>query len=185
MPYKPNYCSHCGEKVERAVWRPWTSSRFCENCEVAFKQIDWLPKIGLAVAGIGGLFGFGSYLNAPENNPVVAKNQFTISTANKPQAVKNEQVAVNSNVQNLNIKPTVKVTVAPQNQTKAEFLQKTAPPPIQAENPQITESEPVYFCGAQTKKRTPCTRKVKGSGRCWQHAGLAAMLPKEKLAAEQ
>lgn len=182
MPYKPNYCSHCGEKVERAVWRLWTSSRFCAHCEGAFKQIDWLPKLGLALAGLGGLLGFGSYLKTPEKPTALAGNQFTVSTANKPQTVKNEQ---NTNVQNLTVKPTPQTNAVLQNQTKAEPSQKTAPPQIQAENPQIVESEPVYFCGAQTKKGTPCTRKVKGGGRCWQHTGLPAMLPKEKLVSSQ
>jgi hypothetical protein len=52
----------------------------------------------------------------------------------------------------------------------------------QAENvPVIIAKEPVYWCGAQTKKGTPCSRKVKGGGRCWQHEGQAAMLPPEKL----
>jgi hypothetical protein len=41
--------------------------------------------------------------------------------------------------------------------------------------------EPVYICGARTKKGKPCSRRVHGPVRCWQHKGLPAMLPAEKL----
>ncbi|MBV9923917.1 MAG: hypothetical protein JOZ96_02680 [Acidobacteria bacterium] len=41
--------------------------------------------------------------------------------------------------------------------------------------------EVVYICGARTKKGTPCQRRVRGPGRCWQHKGLPAMLPPSKL----
>jgi hypothetical protein len=41
--------------------------------------------------------------------------------------------------------------------------------------------EAVYICGARTKKGTPCSRRVHQPVRCWQHKGLPAMLPVEKL----
>jgi hypothetical protein len=41
--------------------------------------------------------------------------------------------------------------------------------------------EDVYICGARTKKGTPCSRRVHGPVRCWQHKGLPAMLPVDKL----
>jgi hypothetical protein len=42
-------------------------------------------------------------------------------------------------------------------------------------------NEIVSICGARTKKGTPCQRRVRGTGRCWQHLGKPAMLPSEKL----
>lgn len=39
----------------------------------------------------------------------------------------------------------------------------------------------VYICGARTKKGTPCSRRVHGPVRCWQHKGMPAMLKQEKL----
>jgi len=40
----------------------------------------------------------------------------------------------------------------------------------------------VYLCGARTKKGTPCRRRVHAAGeRCFQHKGMPAMLPLEKL----
>lgn len=43
------------------------------------------------------------------------------------------------------------------------------------------QTEVVYTCGARTKKGKPCSRRVHGPVRCWQHKGLPAMLPLEKL----
>jgi hypothetical protein len=48
-----------------------------------------------------------------------------------------------------------------------------------AQSPVVTEQ--LYTCGARTKKGTPCSRRVHGPVRCWQHKGLPAMLPQEKL----
>jgi len=41
--------------------------------------------------------------------------------------------------------------------------------------------EEIYTCGARTKKGSPCSRRVHGPVRCWQHKGMPAMLPQEKL----
>lgn len=47
---------------------------------------------------------------------------------------------------------------------------------------QPTDSqETISICGARTKRGTPCSRKVRGTGRCWQHPGKSAMLPASKL----
>ena len=46
--------------------------------------------------------------------------------------------------------------------------------------PAVTVEE-TYICGARTKKGTPCSRRVRGPVRCWQHKGAKAMLPVEKL----
>ena len=54
--------------------------------------------------------------------------------------------------------------------------------PDGAENERPTDpGEVVYICGARTKKGTPCQRRVRGPGRCWQHRGKPAMLPASKL----
>jgi hypothetical protein len=46
---------------------------------------------------------------------------------------------------------------------------------------QSETEEEVYLCGARTRKGTPCSRRMHGPVRCWQHKGAPAMLPKEKL----
>ena len=47
--------------------------------------------------------------------------------------------------------------------------------------PPTVTTDDVYICGARTKKGTPCSRRVHGPVRCWQHKGASAMLPQEKL----
>jgi hypothetical protein len=60
-------------------------------------------------------------------------------------------------------------------------IQRTVNTPAQttAQAPVIVEQ--LYMCGARTKKGTPCSRRVHGPVRCWQHKGVAPMLPQEKL----
>lgn len=75
-------------------------------------------------------------------------------------------------------------------------LRPTTPPlviqrvagPIAAANTGAAQTEDatsieddVYLCGARTKKGTPCSRRVHGPVRCWQHKGQKAMLPPDKL----
>ena len=50
-----------------------------------------------------------------------------------------------------------------------------------ASETQTTPQQDVYICGARTKKGTPCSRRVHGPVRCWQHKGQPAMLSSEKL----
>ena len=59
-------------------------------------------------------------------------------------------------------------------------IQRTASAPTQNPSPPVT-IEQTYLCGAKTKKGTPCSRRVHGPVRSWQHKGAAAMLPQEKL----
>jgi hypothetical protein len=47
--------------------------------------------------------------------------------------------------------------------------------------PPTEANEVTYTCGARTKKGTPCSRRVRFPGRCYQHKGLPAMLPQEQL----
>jgi hypothetical protein len=51
----------------------------------------------------------------------------------------------------------------------------------QNQNQSVTNEEG-YLCGARTRKGTPCKRRVHAPGqRCFQHKGLPAMVPVEKL----
>ena len=46
---------------------------------------------------------------------------------------------------------------------------------------QLVATEQSSICGARTKKGKPCSRRVQGPVRCWQHKGLPPMLPADKL----
>ncbi|HSL55554.1 MAG TPA: hypothetical protein VK868_14220 [Pyrinomonadaceae bacterium] len=62
--------------------------------------------------------------------------------------------------------------------------------PVSTQSPQTTQLaapavEETYICGARTRKGTPCSRRVRGPVRCWQHKGAKAMLPLEKLVVKE
>ena len=59
---------------------------------------------------------------------------------------------------------------------RSGLTDSTKPPPSAA-----SQEADVYLCGALTKKGTPCSRRVHGPVRCWQHKGARASLPQEKL----
>ena len=60
-------------------------------------------------------------------------------------------------------------------------IERTVNSLTQNSSQQPVTIEQTYLCGARTKKGTPCSRRVHGPVRCWQHKGAAAMLPQEKL----
>jgi hypothetical protein len=60
-----------------------------------------------------------------------------------------------------------------------------AAPTAETTQPATTIEEKTYICGARTKKGTPCSRRVRGPVRCWQHKGAQAMLPLEKLVVKE
>lgn len=179
MQYRPKFCCECGAKVDRVEWQPWTSRRFCEVCEKKFQLIEWKSS-GVLVAGlILSLIGFAFFLkSASPNETVKIKN---LSTQNDRLASK-ESLSGNTNSPSADVlkklpvsdeKELVKPVESPSTIVKNE---KNATIPI------ASETEKLYFCGAQTKKGTPCSRRVKGGGRCWQHQGMPAMLSEKELA---
>lgn len=62
-------------------------------------------------------------------------------------------------------------------------IERPVQPPSQAATPTQSpgSGEQFSICGARTKKGKPCSRRVHGPVRCWQHKGLPAMLPAAKL----
>lgn len=157
MFYKPKFCCECGEKIERVGGEVLPSGRFCDDCAKHYERgIRVKNGIAAGLVFIAGVFGAAMFQPTP-----------------KPVAVKTAQTLVST---------------APANQqtnAKAETMQ--TPPPQTKPAPQTSPlianapGEPVYYCGARTQKGTPCTRRVKGGGRCWQHTGKTAMMPDEKL----
>ena len=187
MLYQPNFCCQCGTSIERIEWKLWTSRKFCENCEKDFRKEEWSPRIIVGIISLLGLFGFGSYLKTPEKPLNTTANQIALSSSNKIQNSKKELSSITNTVSNLEQNQTAMIDTALQNKANRQVTQKPAnlPKLKETSNSQISVTEPVYFCGAQTKKGTPCTRRVKNGGRCWQHSGQPAMLPKEKLVVSQ
>lgn len=165
MLFRPNFCANCGEKIERLNWGPFTSRRFCQVCESEFKGQDLLTRFIVAGGVLSAIFGLGSYLNSRS----VPANALVARQARLLEA------------------PAVKNDTRPAGVPEME-------PPRPAESPQpgttLTQRtqtrraeahEAIYFCGAETRKGTPCARRVKGNTRCFQHTGMPAMAQASKL----
>jgi len=165
MFYKPKYCSNCGEKIERTEWNLLTSRRFCESCAIENRRHDYALR-GLAAFGILGLmFGAGSLWGS-------ASSDRSFSAA--PLAFK----AVAPPAQNTAVTAVTAAEEPAQNPVAANDIAQSGSaerPSGSTENPKANVK---FFCGALTKKGTPCSRKVRSAGsRCYQHEGKPAAPP--------
>lgn len=166
MLHRPNFCCSCGEKIDRIEWHLWTSSRYCEVCQSEHQLDEWLPRIFAFFILFTGLFGIGASLTSPSSQADLVHSPVRLAVERA------ERMAGAS------------APPGPPVLRKAETVSvpgsgKTLPDPVR-ETPEA-EKQPVYICGAATKKGTACTRRVKGGGRCWQHKGKDAMVPEEEL----
>ena len=182
MSYKPKYCCQCGEKIDRTEWRLWTSRRFCPLCETEMVVYEWAPRILVGIALLFGLYAIGSYFQKPDKQLNIAVNR--LSNANQTSDVAQQKtiapIEIDSGVQlpgqANNSLAKNKLPVAA---LKSDLKIK------QTDGRPVELLEKVYFCGAQTKKGTMCSRRIKNGGRCWQHEGQTALLPQEKLIVTQ
>lgn len=172
MLYKPNFCCHCGEKIERLTWSPFTSRRFCELCETEKKPHDLLPRVIVVVGVLIGLAGLAGFVSDPggstekglkaEHSP--DQKRGIVSRVSNGRAAESASNAVNA------VKPTSPHADNAQTAPVQEKLK-------QRSNEARTSTEAAYYCNAMTKKGTPCTRRVRTKGRCWQHQGQPAIEP--------
>lgn len=186
MLYTPKYCCECGSEIEQENRKILASRQFCENCEKDFKGLKLFPLIWLSLGLLGAIYGFGSYLKKLDKPVNLLTTSTAVSTTNRNQNIQNQpNLQISSNT---NVPPAIQKAEANSFAMQANSQSLTTPglkPSTgrqnSAENSLISAAEPIYICGAQTKKGTACTRRVKGGGRCWQHIGQPAILPAEKL----
>jgi hypothetical protein len=153
--YKPNFCAECGAQIVRARWHFWTSKRFCDDCGKRLRKLRWaVPLIASAlVFSFGLVVGRNSRPTPPPLILMQGQNARTLSTDKKTEGRTNNSA-----------------------KSESEYGSDGT------SNERPTDpNEVVSICGARTKKGTPCSRRVRGTGRCWQHKGMPAMLPPEKL----
>lgn len=169
--YKPNFCKECGEKIERESWHLWTNRDFCDNCAPVFWLSALMPSLlGGVVLLFGGIF-LGS-LGQKQPKPVMM-------AANPPQYQQNVEPKplVSSNQPVQPIATPVETPAANGNSQANSNVSNASKQPLQSIKPAPT-TEAVYICGARTQKGTPCSRRVKIPGRCWQHPGKPSLLEK-------
>ncbi|MGI8495273.1 MAG: hypothetical protein ACR2L1_08180 [Pyrinomonadaceae bacterium] len=181
MSYKPKFCCECGEPIQRIKWTPLTSRRFCELCETDYKFEEMIPKAVLASVILLSIISIGFFMRKAEK-PL---NLASVNSSNANINSVNAQTSTNSNIKTF-AKIQESNSAAPATTTIQPIISpKTNLKPQKAEFEPASAQEVIYFCGAETKKGTFCTHRVKGGGRCWQHVGKPAMLPPDKLIASR
>jgi hypothetical protein len=151
--YRPNFCSECGTKLLRLRWHFWTSRRFCNDCARRLRKARFIPAFFAALALISAGYIAGRTRRPAPPPLVIERRSDSPLNDNEPG------------------RPTARA-VPTETGTNLTEAQNSSPASVE---------EVVYLCGARTKKGTPCSRRVHGPVRCWQHKGLPAMLPQEKL----
>ena len=160
--YKPNFCADCGARIARTRWRPWTSRRFCAACEGRFRGGRLLLPLAAAFGLLAAGFAAGR-LTRPSSAPLAVKTSAPVLLAPAPLAPSAPAKANSTG-------GAPDAPAAPRYGADGTAQERPTDP-----------GEVVSVCGARTKKGTPCQRRVRGAGRCWQHRGRAAMLPPGKL----
>ena len=149
--YRPNFCSDCGSRIERPRWRVWTSRRFCADCAPRFRKAQFLrpAAAGAALFLVGLVLGRAA---RPAPPPLTVERAQLAEL--KAQAADGGELAAGATK---NAEP------------------RYGPDGTATERP-TEPDEVVSVCGARTQKGTPCQRRVRGTGRCWQHKGMPAII---------
>ncbi len=169
--YKPNFCAACGEQIVRDKWRIWTSRRFCQTCAPRFrKERIFAPVIAAEIIFCAGLAAGRFARNFSQSSPpplIVERNNYRTMKeareASTPAAVSKDAA----------LSGETEPKTSPTSNSNSDFAK--------AGERMTDPNEIVSICGARTQKGTPCSRRVRGTGRCWQHKGSPAMLPASKL----
>lgn len=153
--YKPNFCSECGSRIERLRSGFWASRQFCSDCAKRFRQAQFITPLiaGMTLFLIGLATGRAARPVAPPL--IVERGQ--LATVPLP-SIKSEGETSGT-------------------ETNGEATSKPKPEPTYGADGTPTErptdpEETISLCGARTQKGTPCQRRVRGTGRCWQHKGM-------------
>src|SRR6267142_5208586 len=151
--YRSNFCVECGERMTRQGWRAWLNSRFCVDCARRLGRIGWVkPTVVIALVAVSA-FAAGRCLRPPAP-PLIVQRAANSPLSDLPASLTD------------NARTTTRKESTPTN------------PNVNG----TSVDEPGYICGARTKKGTPCHRRVHVPGeRCFQHKGLPALVPLEKL----
>jgi hypothetical protein len=167
--YRPNFCAECGERVVRERWRAWSSRRFCARCERLLGRA-WARPLACVCLVACAAYAAGR-LARPAPPPLLFER-----ASLPPPALLTRPHA-----------PTARAEASGASSNDASGARQRSPggpdsgaDGTGAERP-TDPAEVVSLCGARTKKGKPCSRRVRGTGRCWQHRGLPAMLPPAKL----
>lgn len=146
-----NFCTNCGARLARKGWRAFLRGPICDDCALRIRPSVTTKKFIVIAIVAVGAFAFGRYLR-PKPPPLIIER-----AANSPLS----DLPVNFDA------------IAKRADGKSNQI---------SDAPNASADDIVYICGARTKKGTPCRRRVHTLGeRCYQHKGMPAMVPLEKL----
>lgn len=165
--YKPNFCAECGERVARTRWHFYTSRSFCPDCEGRFRSKRLLVPLIAALALFAVGLAAGRATRTPPPPLVVERGELPLAPATNTKAAKSASEDAEAETSN-------------DSSSASKPEQRYGPDGTANERP-TDPAEIVSICGARTQKGTPCQRRVRGTGRCWQHRGMPAIIPQEKL----
>lgn len=155
--YRPKHCVECGARLARRGLRRWIRGGLCEDCAGRAVHFPFARAIiGIALIALGA-FALGRYLR-PSPPPLIVQRSATSPLSDLPVNLNDASLPRGDAKENSSAKPTDETANA------------------------AADDDVVYICGARTKKGTPCRRRVHYAGqRCYQHKGMPAMVPPEKL----
>lgn len=152
--HRPNFCVECGERLALQGWRARLRSRFCHTCARRLGNSGFARSLAVLAVIVLSAFALGRWLR-PAPPPLIIQR-----TANSPLS----DLPVNLD-----------------GAAKLSRGEKENAASQQSANSGSID-DVVYLCGARTRKGTPCRRRVHFAGeRCYQHKGMPAMVPLEKL----
>lgn len=165
MSYKPKYCCQCGEKIENIEQKFFSSPRFCELCATDFGLNDVIRRVITGIGFILIVFLLSNYFQKPEKSLNIASTQVKGDVQGVKTAANNRSEA--PPVQNTNAVqiPARQLNGAPLVNPAATVVTSDSNKKLSGKSP-VEASEITYLCGAATQKGTPCSRRVKGGGRC-------------------
>jgi hypothetical protein len=151
MLYRPKFCSECGERIERAEWRLTSSRQYCDLCATEHPITNRIPLVSVAIIGLLLVVG--------------AKTAFFPVIVGEPQPLVSQPVRNDSKATAL--KSQAKPTENPDPVSSSS--ENASNSGVERETVKDKNAGNTYYCGAPTKKGTPCSRRVKTKGYCWQH----------------
>src|SRR5215210_4387786 len=150
MFYRPNFCCNCGEKIERADWPFLASRRFCDLCETEHKINEWVRRSIIVVAGVIAAAGiFNIFRPTPPGQfNLEAKSSLTTTAAAPVER------SLDANLSATPASPQQSQSGLTANNLSATNSARTSSGSLRAVPNAV---EPVFYCGAMTKKGTPCS----------------------------
>lgn len=149
---RPNFCVECGERLAQKGWSARLGRRYCDRCTRRLGTVAAFRPVMVAILIGIAAFGFGRYMRSAPPPLII-------------------QRAANSPLSDSPVEP-----------GRASRTNSSRDYQVNQNQVGSSTNEEGYICGARTQKGTPCRRRVHVVGeRCFQHKGLPAMVPLEKL----